>query len=78
MLLFTLADFQQNLANVQKVEALSAELCVCFPREWVLNACVSGHLSVAWVRLLLEKELAPWIQHGRHADSVCCSVYFIF
>lgn len=28
VLLFTLADCQQNLANVQRVEALSAKLCV--------------------------------------------------
>lgn len=53
-------------------------LCVYFPRGWFLHACVSGFLSMAWVRLPLEKELAPWIQHGRHADNVCCAIYFIF
>lgn len=45
-------------------------LGVYSPRGWVLHACVSGFRNMAWMRLPLE-ELAPWIVHGRHTDSVC-------
>lgn len=51
---------------------------VYFHKGWFLHARVSGFLSVAWVRLPLEKELAPWIQCGRHADSICYAIYFMF
>lgn len=49
-----------------------------FLKDWFLHARVSGFLSVAWVRLPLEKELAPWIQCGRHVDSICYAIYFMF